>query len=65
MATTKAKATKTSKTAMGPRQPTAEAAPPAPEFPGCTPVHLPAEELECETGADLLDRVAGKTARRP
>ena len=23
-----------------------EAAPPAPEFPGCTPVHLPADELE-------------------
>ena len=38
--------TKTSKTAMGQRVPGAEAAPPAPEFPGCTPVHLPADELE-------------------
>ncbi len=37
--------TKTSKTAVGPRSDT-EAAPPAPEFPGCTPVHLPADELE-------------------
>ena len=46
MATTKTKTTKTSKTAMGPRQPGTEAAPPAPEFPGCTPVHLPADELE-------------------
>ena len=37
--------TGTSKTAIGPR-PDTEAAPPAPEFPGCTPVHLPADELE-------------------
>ena len=37
--------TKSSKTATGSR-PGAEAAPPAPEFPGCTPVHLPADELD-------------------
>ena len=37
----------TSKTAVGPPRPDTEAAPPpAPEFPGCTPVHLPADELE-------------------
>ena len=33
------------KTAVGPR-PGTEAAQPAPEFPGCTPVHLPADEIE-------------------
>ena len=33
------------KTAVGPR-PDTDAAPPAPEFPGCTPVHLPADEIE-------------------
>ena len=33
------------KTAVGPR-PDTDAAPPAPEFPGCTPVHLPADELD-------------------
>ena len=39
--------TKTSKTATGPRQPGTEAArSSAPEFPGCTPVHLPADELD-------------------
>ena len=38
--------TKSSKTATGPRQPGTEAAPPAPEFPGCTPVHLSADELD-------------------
>ena len=38
--------TKTSKTATGPPRPDTAAAPPAPEFPGCTPVHLPADELE-------------------
>ena len=36
----------TSKTAVGPPRPDTAAAPPAPEFPGCTPVHLPADELE-------------------
>ena len=35
----------TGRTATGPR-PDTDAAPPAPEFPGCTPVHLPADELE-------------------
>ena len=34
------------KTAVGPRPGTDAAAPPAPEFPGCKPVHLPADELE-------------------
>ncbi len=29
-----------------PPRPDTAAAPPAPEFPGCTPVHLPADELE-------------------
>ena len=29
-----------------PPRPDTEAAPPEPEFPGCTPVHLPADELE-------------------
>ena len=38
--------TKTSKTAVGPPRPDTAAAPPEPEFPGCTPVHLPADELE-------------------
>ena len=36
----------TSKTAVGPPRPDTAAAPPAPEFPGCTPVHLPADEIE-------------------
>ena len=36
----------TTKTAIGPRRSGAEAARPAPEFPGCTPVHLPADEIE-------------------
>ena len=34
------------KTAARPRRPGADAAQPQPEFPGCTPVHLPREELE-------------------
>ena len=39
-------AVSTSRTATGPRRSGTEAARPAPEFPGCTPVHLPADEIE-------------------
>ena len=61
-----------------PPRPDTAAAQPAPEFPGCTPVHLPALEhtadaarlaqvgvliLDYATGAELLDRVAGNAAR--